>query len=171
VGATGAAVWGAFGLESILRPAQWNARDTIWFVPFAFTAATFWCMHRTQERSDDRFERLAFYSIMIASSLVAVGNIGLTFNLTSLSKLGFPIGALLWMIGMILFGAATLRAGVLPKYAGWAVILFEPGSIVAGLALSPIAPLHERGGYSAGVEKGLAVFFMALGMKAILKKR
>jgi hypothetical protein len=170
IGLIGAAVWFAFGLESILRPQQWNARDTIWFVPFAFTALTFIYLHRVQQHLRSAIERYAFYALMLGSALVALGNVGLTFNQSPLSKLGFPAGAMLWMAGMLFYGIAVLREKTLPKYVGWALILFEPGSILTGVALSPIAPLHERGGYSAGVEKGLAVFFMAWGMRAYFRK-
>lgn len=171
IGFIGAAVWFLFGLESILRPDQWNARDTIWFVPFAFTVLTFIYMHRVQQPARNAVERYTFYALMIGSALVALGNTGLTLNNPTLSKLGFPTGAIIWIVGMLLYGIGILRAKVLPKYAGWALILFEPGSILTGLALSPIAPLHERGGYSAGVEKGLAVFFMAWGMRALCCRR
>jgi hypothetical protein len=70
------------------------------------------------------------------------------------------------MVGQIAFGIATWRASLLPWYVGLALVLWEPGSIAAGLLLAPIAPLHERGSYSAGLEKGLAVTVMAYGLCA-----
>src|SRR4051812_46382074 len=44
----------------------------------------------------------------------------------------------------------------------------EPGSILTGLALSPIAPLHDRGAYSAGIEKGLALALIAWELRSLV---
>jgi hypothetical protein len=93
-----------------------------------------------------------------------MGNVGLLSSQLILAAFSFPWGALLWTIGLIAFGVGTWKAKALPRYVGLALILLEPGSILTGLALSPIAPLHERGGYSAGVEKGLVLAFMAAGL-------
>jgi hypothetical protein len=82
---------------------------------------------------------------MLASALVLLGNLGLVFNVSALSELGFPGGAIVWMVGQIAFGIATWRASVLPWYVGLALVLWEPGATAAGLLLAPIAPLHERG--------------------------
>ena len=80
--------------------------------------------------------------------------------------LAFPGGAIIWTVGLIWYGIATWRAGVFPRYVGLALILFEPGSILTGLALSPISPLHDHGAYSAGIEKGAAMALLALGFRA-----
>jgi len=60
-------------------------------------------------------------------------------------------------------------AGLLPKYAGWALILLEPSSILAALALSPVAPLLPRGAYSGNVGKGLAMGIVALALRKVVR--
>ena len=161
--AVAAVCWIELGLDSILRPQQIDYRDALWIVPFALTAASFLCMQRAQPRAG----RLGFYSVMAASALTFAGNVGMLTDQPALAKLGFPWGAAVWTIGLILFGIATLKAGVFPRYVGIAIILLEPGSILTGLALSPIAPLHDRGAYSAGVEKGLVMALVSCGFLAL----
>jgi hypothetical protein len=39
--------------------------------------------------------------------------------------------------------------------------MIEPGSLIAGLILAPIAGLHELGSYSAGLVKGLVTLLVA----------
>ena len=59
------------------------------------------------------------------------------------------------------------------RYAYWvlwaalAIILFEPGSVAFGLDLSPIAPVQDHGAYTAGVEKGIALAIVGLGLIAV----
>ena len=64
---------------------------------------------------------------------------------------------------MLFFGLSTMRAGVLPKYVGIALILLEPGSMLTAMALSPIAPIADRGAYSGATEKGAVVALVACG--------
>src|SRR5262249_55723091 len=164
-----AVCWVALGVESIVRPEQENYRDIVWMLPFALTAVTFLFIHATQraaQRSESgRLERVAFYLAMTASALAILGNVGLLTDYALLATLSFPWGALLWAGALIMFGVSTWKAKALPRYVGLALILLEPGSILTGLALSPIAPLHDRGAYTAGVEKGMALAVLAIGLR------
>ena len=89
----------------------------------------------------------------------------------ALESLGFPGGAIVWLVGLVCFGIGTLIAGALPKYAGWALMLLEPSSILAALALSPIAPLLPRGAYSGNVGKGVAMGIIALGLRSVVRPK
>jgi hypothetical protein len=51
------------------------------------------------------------------------------------------------------------------------MMLLEPGSVLAGLALSPIAPIHDRGTYSGAVEKGIALAFLAVATHTACARR
>jgi hypothetical protein len=161
-----ALTWVAIGVDSILGPIQDNRREIYWWVPFAFMMLTLISIHRVQRSENRRFELYSYRAVMLASALVLLGNLGLVFNVRALSALGFPGGAIVWMVGQIAFGIATWRARVFPWYLGLALVLWEPGSIIAGLLLAPIAPLHERDSYSAGLEKGFAMAVMAYGLRA-----
>jgi hypothetical protein len=161
--------WSAMGVESVLRPFQDNRRDTYWMLPFVLTVATFYYVHCVQRRRS-RTETVGYVVVLIASALALLGNIGLQLNIKALESLGFPGGAMVWLVGLTCFGIGTLMAGVLPKYAGWALILLEPSSILAALALSRIAPLLPRGAYSGNVGKGLAMGVVALGLRGVARR-
>ena len=171
VGLVTAACWTVFGLESILRPEPENYRDLVWVLPFSLTAVTLTFLHGVQRSAQAGLERVGYAGVMTAMALVVLGNVGLVTDQPLLAAMSFPWGALLWTVALFFFGAGTWRAGVVPWYVGLALILLEPGSIVTGLLLSPIAPLHERGGYSAGVEKGLAVAIIAIGLRTWHRRR
>ncbi len=158
--------WSAMGIESVLRPFQDNRRETFWVLPFVFTIAAFCYVHYLQRRRS-RTETAGFIIVLIASAIVLLGNIGLQLNIKALEALGFPGGAMVWLIGLVCFGIGTLLAGSLPKYVGWALILLEPSSILAALALSPIAPLLPRGAYSGNIGKGIAMGIVALGLRSV----
>jgi len=68
---------------------------------------------------------------------------------------------------MIPFGIATARGGAVPRRIGVALALLEPGSILTGIALSPLAGLHDRGNYSGGLEKGLVLLMVAFALDAV----
>ncbi len=157
--------WIAFGAESILRPWQVNARDAVWAIPFSLTALSFVYIHRMQRGRAPLLESVGFYAVMLASLLAFVGNAGVLLNQRTMAIFGFPYGALLWTVGLVLFGVGTWRALVLPRYGALTLILLEPCSLLTGLALSPIAPLLDRGAYSGGVEKGLAMLIIALAIQ------
>jgi hypothetical protein len=165
-----AVFWFAFGVESIVRPGQANYRDALWFVPFGLTVVTFRYVHAVQRSSSRPAERTSFALLMATMAIVMAGNVGVLTDQPLLSIFAFPLGAILWIVTMLAFGIATWRAAVLPRYAAWAIILLEPGSILTGLALTPIAPVQPRGSYTAGIEKGLAVGLVALGLHAWLRR-
>jgi hypothetical protein len=96
--------------------------------------------------------------------------VGLLIDQPILAAFSFPWGALLWMASLITYGIITLRAGMLPRPVGWTIILLEPLSLLFGLAMSTVAPLLDRGAYSAGVEKGMAVFVVAWGLHTLARR-
>jgi len=163
-GLVGALAWFAMGVESVLRPFQDNRRETFWPLPFVLTIMALVCVHLIQ-RGRSRTERLGFASVMAASALMLVGNIGLQLNVRSLEGLGAPAGPVIWLVGLACFGVGTLQCGVLPRSAGVALILFEPSSILAAFALSPIAPLLPRGAYSGNLGKGIALAIVAVALR------
>jgi hypothetical protein len=165
-----AGCWVALGLESIIRPEQANYRDWLWILPFSLTILTFYFLHVVQRGTTANMERAGFYFVMVASALTLLGNIGVSLEQRTLATLGFPWGAVLWTVGLVGFGIGTWQAKVLPRYVALTLILLEPGSILTGVLLVPVAPLHPRGGYSAGVEKGLCLAIMGMGLRALLTR-
>lgn len=169
-GGISAVLWIVLGIDSIVRPVQDDRREVFWWFPAFFMLLTIIAVHRVQRRQDLRMERYSYWVVMIAWVLVYLGNLGLVFNVPVLLPLGFPGGAIVGAVGLIVFGVATWRARVLHWSAGLAFILWEPGSIATGLALAPISPLRDRGSYSAGIWKGFAIGMVAFGLQAVSRR-
>jgi len=162
---TSTIAWIVLGLDSILRPVQDNRRDLFWWLPFGLLVASLVAVHRVQRSRALRIEPYAFWTVMLASGLVLLGNLGVMFNNSLMATMGFPGGAMVFTIGLVAFGITTWRARAFPKYVALALILWEPGSIATGLLLAPISPLHDRGAYSAGIWKGLTTALVAWGLR------
>jgi hypothetical protein len=162
-----AVIWVVFGLESIISPSPNNTRDAVWLLPGGLMLVVFWLVHLAQRSPQARFERIAYWILMAASALVMTVVVGLVANIPALVGFTAVVGILSWIVGLLVYGIATWKTGVLPWWSALAIILFEPGSVAFGLALSPIAPIHDRGAYSAGVEKGIALAVVALGLIAV----
>jgi len=155
------AAWVLLGADSVVRPGPMAYRDAAWLVPWILTAATVTCLHLVQRDRAGRWERVSFWVVITSMALAATGNVGVLLDIDVLKALGFPLGAVLWLVAMVPFGVATVRAGVVPAHVGVALALLEPGSLLTGILLSPVAGLHDRGSYSAGLEKGLVTFLVA----------
>lgn len=161
----GTITWSGMGVESILRPIQDNRREMFWPLPFVCTVVAFACIHLLQ-RNRSRLERVGWFAITVGSALMLLGNIGLQLNIRSLGFLDAPLGPMIFLFALLLFGVGIFAAGVLPKIAGWAVILLEPMSIGAAFMLLPIAPMFPRGAYSGNIGKGIALGMIAFAFRA-----
>lgn len=151
-------------MDSIIRPVQDNRRDVLWFLPFLSFVVGYLSLGAIQKRAKRRYERAAFYVLVLASVAVALGQLGIVLEIPALQRLGFPGGAIVWMLGQIAYGVATWRVHLFPRYVALALILWEPGSILTGVLLAPISPLRDRGAYSAGLEKGVGTLFLGIGL-------
>lgn len=162
--------WIVLGLDSISRPVQDNRRDVFWWLPFGLFVVSVVAVHRVQRSGALRMERYTYWAVMLASGLALLGNLGVMFNNSLLATMGFPGGAIVFTLGLVVFGIATWRARSFPKYVALALILWEPGSIATGLLLAPISPLHDRGSYSAGVWKGFMAALVAWGLRCAAQR-
>lgn len=88
--------WIVLGLDSILRPVQDNRRDVFWWLPFGLLVASLVAVHRVQRSRALRIEPYAFWTVMLASGLVLLGNLGVIFNNSLMATMGFPGGALVF---------------------------------------------------------------------------
>jgi len=152
---TTAILWAALGIDSLARPYQDNRRDFVVLVPFTLTAVVLWLIGQTQLTARDRLERVTFWALMNACCLTVLGGIGNVSHNALTEHLGFPAGPVLWTVGLIMYGIASWRIRIFPRYVVWTLILFEPASILTGVALSSIAPLHDSGSYAGGIEKAV----------------
>lgn len=164
---TTATLWAALGFDSLARPYQDNRRDFVVLVPFTLTAVVLWFIGQMQLTARDRLERVTFWVLMVACCFTVLGGIGNVSHNALLEHLGFPTGPVLWTVGLIGYGIASWRIRIFPRYVAWTLILFEPASILTGIALSPIVPLHDSGSYTGGIEKAVAVLILGLAIRQL----
>ena len=80
------------------------------------------------------------------------------------------MGVVVWLVGLVSFGIGILVAGIVPKSAGWAIILLEPGSVLAAVLLLPVAPMFDRGAYSGNIGKGIAMAAVSVALKRVTER-
>ncbi|MGY1718326.1 hypothetical protein ACI8AG_04685 [Blastococcus sp. SYSU DS0552] len=166
-----AAAFAVLSVESVVRGGVEHYRDVFWLVPGVLTFAAFVQLHRLHSGRADRWEQVSYAVTQTALVVITVVSVAVGLGVDALTFLGFPLGALAWMGGLVSWGASLIRAGVLPRYAGWALILLEPGSIAAGVALAPIAGLSDHGGFSGAIAKAGALCAVAVAMRGLARDR
>jgi hypothetical protein len=161
LGGLAAVGWIAIGVDSIVGADVAHYRDAVWTIPWVLTYLMFLHLHLVQRsRIGPRGDKV-FKILTVGMALTWAGSLGIVFDVAALKFLGFPLGALIWVVVLVFFGLSTMRAGVLPKYTGVVLILLEPCSMLTGLLLQPIAPIADRGAYSGCTEKGAFVAIIA----------
>lgn len=114
-------------------------------------------LNAAQNESYGLLGRLGSRSLVAGVIANTIGIVPLAAGNESLFWLSFPVGALLLLAGFLLLGIATLRAGVLPRWCGVALIVALPLVAVAGGVFG--APIDED--YPGVVVMGLV--WLALG--------
>ncbi|CAN5828053.1 hypothetical protein BH23CHL2_BH23CHL2_28030 [soil metagenome] len=159
------AAWAGLSFESIIRPDPESYRDVLFLIPWTLTAVALCYLHMIQR---DHYGRLGTIGFGVAIGAMAVGGFAMTavtLGVDSLMFLAFPVSVLSWVVGMAMLGIATIRARVLPRSAGVALILSEPMAIASGLALSPWVELAESGSYSGAIGNGVAMLLVGLALR------
>jgi hypothetical protein len=88
--------------------------------------------HALQQDGYGRLGRVALYTVLGSSALLIVSALTLPFTNTAVFNVTDMIGLVGVLIGFFLYGAATLRARVLPIWCGVLFIAFLPVSIALG---------------------------------------
>ena len=94
-----AVIWVVFGLESIINPSPNNTRDAVWLLPGGLMFVVFWLVHLVQRSPQARFERIAYWILMAASTLVITVVVGLVSNTPALVGFTAVVGILAWIVG------------------------------------------------------------------------
>jgi len=76
--------------------------------------------------------RAGLWTIFAATLVQEVGLLIFIFGDATLFWLVSPVGYVAMIVGYVLFGAATLQAGVLPRWCGLALLLGEPVTYLLG---------------------------------------
>ena len=89
-------------------------------------------LHALQKGNYGRIGRGGFWTVVVASFAQVLGLIAFLLGSEALIWLVFPVGFLAVPVGLILYGAATLQARVLPRWCGLGLIVVSPVTVVLG---------------------------------------
>lgn len=89
-------------------------------------------LHALQKGNYGRIGGGGFWTVVAASVAQVVGLIVFVLGGEALIWLVFPVGFLAIPVGLVLYGAATLQARVLPRWCGLGLIIVPPVTVVLG---------------------------------------
>ena len=136
----GGAVWIVLGLSALFGYLQAipGREDVVLFaVALLLTAVGLLGLYALQEGSYGLLGRVGLYVAFVAMAARLSGALVYLAGSTALEWISWP-GTLGMLVGFVLYGLATLRAGVLPRWYGLALIFSMPLSLplaVYGTAL------------------------------------
>ena len=154
----------ALSLESIARPDPERYRTVFFLVPWLLSAGGIVGLHARQREHVGRPGRVGFWATIGAMLAAAVGAIAYLLGLDALRWLE-ALGVVVWTVGMLLLGVATVRARVVAPWAGIALVVAEPATVLTALALSPWVPLESEGSYSGAIANGVAFLLLGVALR------
>ncbi len=99
-----------------------------------------------QKGNYGRIGRAGFYTVIVAASAQIIAQVGSMLGSTAFRFLDF-LGLLGVMVGLVLYGAASLQARVLPRWCGVGFIVGLPVwwvlSVILGIAQKDPPPLSS----------------------------
>ena len=98
----------------------------VFFVAALLTIGGVVGLHALQGTSYGRIGRAGFYTAVVALLAQALGAIVVLAGSQALQWLIFPVGTLALLVGLVLYGAATSQARVLPRWCGFWIIVLAP---------------------------------------------
>ena len=111
LGAVGAAVWIAIGIDSIVGTDVAHYRDAVWSIPWVLTYLMFLAPAPGATRPHRPTRRHDLQGPHRRDGTHRAGSIGILFDIKALQFLGFPLGALIWVVVLVFFGLSTMKAG------------------------------------------------------------
>lgn len=157
----GGAAWLVLGLSNVFGYLQAiPGREDVALLVLALLlmAAGLVGLHALQGESHGLLGRLGLYVILAALAARALGAVTFLAGSSALEWISLP-GTLGMLLGFAAYGLATLRAGVLPRWYGLALIVSMPvslplavyGTALFGLILAVLGyALWSRKGATAG---------------------
>src|SRR5215216_74061 len=133
------------GLAAIVGGGLWAAQNVlvltveeirwtegVFLVALLLVLAGVLGFHFLQEGRYGPIGRAGLWTIFGATVVQEVGLLIFIFGDATLFWLVSPVGYVVMIAGYVLFGAATLQAGVLPRWCGLALLLGEPVTYLLG---------------------------------------
>ena len=127
----GGVLWAAQNvLVLTVEEIRWT--EGVFLVALLLVLAGVGGFHFLQEGRYGPIGRAGLWTIFGATVVQEVGLLIFIFGDATLFWLVSPVGYVAMIVGYVLFGAATLQAGVLPRWCGLALLLGEPVTYLLG---------------------------------------
>ena len=91
--------------------------------------------HTLQKANYGSMGRGGFYTVLVGLLAQVLGTISHLLGSEALDWLVFPVGIILMIVGLVLYGAATLQVRVLPRWCGLGFVVVPPLVIVLEVLL------------------------------------
>jgi hypothetical protein len=154
----GGAVWLVLGLSGVfgyLRAIPGREDVVLLIVALLLTAAGLVGLHALQGRSCGLLGRVGFYIAVVSLLARALGAGVFLAGSSALSWISYPWGTIGMLVGFVVYGFATLRAGVLPRWYGLALIVSMPLSLpLAAYGTTLFGVIMVVLGYALRARKG-----------------
>jgi len=109
-----------------------NPLDTLIIIAWLLQVVGLVGFHTLQKRNYGRIGQGGFYTFIVGAPTQALGLLLLLAGSETLGELLIGVGGVGILIGLVLYGAATLQARVLPRWCGIALIVSLPVTILLG---------------------------------------
>ena len=129
--ALGGVTWVALGFLAAIGLLQAipGREDVVLFVAaLLLSAVGLVGLHDLQKDSYGRLGRVGLYIALTAVAARILGAVVFLAGSSTLEWLSFP-GTLCMLVGFMIYGVATVRAGVLPRWSGLALVVAMPVSL------------------------------------------
>jgi hypothetical protein len=155
----GGAVWAILGLWAMIGYLQAipGREDVLLFVvALLLTATGLIALHMLQKDSYGSLGRAGFYITLAAIVARTLGALVFLADSSALEWISSPATAVM-LVGFVLYGIATLRARVLPRWYGLALIVALPVSLpLAGYGTALFGLILLALGYALWLRSGFA---------------
>jgi hypothetical protein len=158
--------WISAGLISLALREPHRFLDVLLVAPIALQLGAAVNLHALQRDHSGRLGQMGYRALLFGTPVVLLGQVGIIAGSDLLMKTALPVGMLVWVPGLLLFGVATARARLLPRWIGVGIALSQGLAVLVGLALSPISPLANTGTYTGALAHGVVWLSFALALRA-----
>jgi hypothetical protein len=155
VAAAASAAWVAQSLASLALPDPTAVLDITMIVPVLLTAACLWLLRERGAFGNGPLSRIVGVLCAVAAITAIPGQVAFALDSDGAGTIVAIVETAALIGALVLGGIAALRAHVLPRWMGIALILAQPLAIVLGIVFSPISPLVDHGDYTGALGHGI----------------
>ena len=168
IAAAASAAWVGQSLASLALPDPTAVLDVTMIVPVLLTVTGIWLLKQQGAMGHGLLSRVVSAFAAVAALTVVPGQVSFASEWDGPGALLAIVVTVAFIGAIVLGGIGILRARVLPRWMGIALIAAQPLAILLGLIFSPISPLADHGDYTGALGHGIVWGLIAA---ALLGKR